>query len=53
MEWVPVHRLWGVKTICRDFGGIVIVERIDDLEVVVMKIGGEVIDFEDEMLGVT
>ena len=27
-----------------------IVEGIDDLEVVVMKIGEEVMDFEDEML---
>ena len=30
-----------------DFGGLVIVEGIDDLEVVVMKIGVEVMDFED------
>ena len=29
-----------------------IVEGIDDLEVVVMKIGEEVMDFEDEMLSV-
>ena len=29
-----------------------IVEGIDDLEDVVMKIGEEVMDFEDEMLGV-
>ena len=31
-----------------DFGGVVIVEGIDDFEVVVMKIGEEVMDFEDE-----
>jgi len=30
------------------FGGLVIVEGIDDLEVVVMKIGEEVMDFEDK-----
>ena len=29
-----------------------IVEGIDDLEYVVMKIGEEMMDFEDEMLGV-
>ena len=29
-----------------------IVEGIDDLEVVVMKIGEEVMDFEDEMLDI-
>ena len=34
-----------------DFGGLVIVERIDDLEDVVMKIGGSNNGFEDEMLG--
>ena len=28
-----------------DFGGLVIVEGIDDLEVVVMKIGEDVMDF--------